>query len=89
MAYNKNPDYISVGLYGADLITDTASHAGPYAAILALDDTVIGTVTAPGVGGSTLNGAALTRGITIFETSLLFRNLTLSSGRVYAYKAGE
>lgn len=88
MAYLKNPEYISVGLYGADLITDTASHAGPYAAILALDDTVIGTVTAPGVGGASLNGAAITRGITLFETSQLFRNLVLTSGRVYAYKAG-
>jgi hypothetical protein len=68
---------------GADYITDTAAHTGPYESITALAAAVVSVATSDNIGG-TLTSIPIPAGVTIFGH---FASITLASGTVIAYKS--
>ena len=75
----------TMGTNGANIISDTASHNGPFYKISAITETVINTATLDSdlIDGS-LNGVTLTAGSEIFLYGI--ESITLTSGTAIAYK---
>lgn len=68
---------------GFEYITDTAAHVGRFHEIYALEDSVINTATIKNQSGNTFSAVALKAGDSIKG---IFTSVTLTSGRVVAYK---
>lgn len=68
---------------GAEFIDDTAAHAGRFGKIVALEDSVIASLTAMDYTGNTLSAIPLNASC---EINGVFTNITLTSGTVIAYK---
>jgi hypothetical protein len=84
------PYFAQFGLYGSDYITDTDEHdedESPHGwlAIQALEETVLEEVVSGTMNG-TLEDIPLPAGVTIFGR---FSNITLSAGKVIAYRAAQ
>ncbi len=74
------------GLYGVEVVTDTALHTVNASAITFIGSTVITTLTTDtekGYSDSTLDGKTMTAGVTIYGN---FTSLTLTSGIALMYK---
>lgn len=71
------------GYPGAEYIDDTAAHAGRFGKIVALEDSVINTLTASDYTGNTLSAVPLKASC---EMCGVFTSVTLTSGTVIAYK---
>ena len=68
---------------GAEFIDDTAAHAGRFGKIVALEDSVIASLTAMDYTGNTLSAIPLNASC---EMEGVFTSVTLTSGTVIAYK---
>jgi len=68
---------------GAEFIDDTAAHAGRFAKVVALEDSVIATLVASDYTGNTLSAIPLKASC---EMCGVFTSVTLTSGTVVAYK---
>ncbi len=68
---------------GAEFIDDTAAHAGRFGKIVALEDSVIASLTAMDYTGNTLSAIPINAGS---EMEGVFTSITLTSGTVIAYK---
>lgn len=68
---------------GFELITDTAAHTGRFFRLYALEATVINTATVQNASGNTFSAVPLPAGGSIDG---LFTSVTLTSGKVVAYK---
>jgi hypothetical protein len=68
---------------GAEFIDDTAAHAGRFGKIVALEDSVIASLTAMDYTGNTLSAIPLKASC---EMEGVFTSITLTSGTVIAYK---
>lgn len=68
---------------GAEFIDDTATHTGRFGEIVALEDSVIASVTAKGYTGNALSAIPLKASC---EMCGVFTSITLTSGTVVAYK---
>jgi hypothetical protein len=68
---------------GAEFIDDTAAHAGRFGKIVALEDSVIASLTAMDYTGNTLSAIPLNASC---EMDGVFTSITLTSGTVIAYK---
>jgi hypothetical protein len=68
---------------GAEFIDDTAAHAGRFGKIVALEDSVIASLTAMDYTGNTLSAIPLNASC---EMEGVFTSITLTSGTVIAYK---
>jgi hypothetical protein len=68
---------------GAEFIDDTAAHAGRFGKIVALEDSVIASLTAMDYTGNTLSAIPLNASC---EMDGVFTSVTLTSGTVIAYK---
>jgi hypothetical protein len=68
---------------GAEYIEDTAAHTGRFGKIVALEDTVISSLTAQDYTGNALTSIQFKAN---FELIGVFTSITLTSGTVVAYK---
>lgn len=68
---------------GAEFIDDTAAHTGRFAKIVALEDSVIASLSAEDYTGNTLSAIPLNASC---EMCGVFTSVTLTSGTVIAYK---
>jgi hypothetical protein len=68
---------------GAEFIDDTTAHAGRFGKIVALEDSVIASLTAMDYTGNTLSAIPLNASC---EMDGVFTSITLTSGTVVAYK---
>lgn len=68
---------------GAEFISDTAAHTGRFGEIVALQDTVIASLTAKNYTGNALTSVVLKANC---ELCGVFTSITLTSGSVVAYK---
>jgi len=68
---------------GAEYIDDTAAHAGRFGKIVALEDSVIASLSAEDYTGNTLSAIPLKASC---EMCGVFTSVTLTSGTVVAYK---
>lgn len=68
---------------GAEFISDTAAHTGRFGEIVALQDTVIASLTAKDYTGNALTSVVLKANC---ELCGVFTSVTLASGSVVAYK---
>jgi len=68
---------------GAEFIDDTAAHAGRFGKIVALEDSVIASLTADDYTGNTLSAIPFKASC---EMCGVFTSITLTSGTVVAYK---
>jgi len=74
------------GVYGAEVVTDTATHTVNASAIFFKESTVIDTITTDttkGYDGNTLDGETFAAGQTIYGH---FTSLKLTSGAAIMYK---
>jgi hypothetical protein len=68
---------------GFELITDTLAHTGRFFRLYALEATVINTATVLNASGNTFSAVPLPAG---GEIDGIFTSVTLTSGKVVAYK---
>ena len=68
---------------GAEFIDDTNAHAGRFGKIVALEDSVIASLSADDYTGNTLSAIPLNASC---EMQGVFTSVTLTSGTVVAYK---
>jgi hypothetical protein len=68
---------------GAEYIDDTATHAGRFGKVVALEDSVIATLVAEDITGNTLSAIPLKASC---EICGVITSVTLTSGTVVAYK---
>lgn len=68
---------------GAEYIDDTVAHTGRFGEIVALEDSVISTLTAMDYTGNTLTAIPLKASC---ELCGVFTSITLTSGTVVAYR---
>jgi hypothetical protein len=68
---------------GAEYIEDTAAHTGRFGKIVALEDTVISSLTAQDYTGNALTSIQFKANSELIG---VFTSITLSSGTVVAYK---
>ena len=68
---------------GAEYISDTAAHAGRFAKICALEDSVIASLVAEDYTGNALTAVPLKATGEIYG---IFTSVTLTSGTVVAYR---
>jgi len=68
---------------GAEYIDDTAAHTGRFGKIVALEDSVINTLSAEDYTGNALSAVPLKASCEIYG---VFTSVTLTSGTVVAYK---
>jgi hypothetical protein len=68
---------------GAEFIDDTAAHTGRFGKIVALEDSVIASLTALDYTGNTLSAIPFNASC---EMEGVFTSITLTSGTVVAYK---
>jgi hypothetical protein len=68
---------------GAEYIDDTVAHTGRFGEIVALEDSVIATLTAMDYTGNTLTAIPLKASC---ELCGVFTSITLTSGTVVAYR---
>lgn len=68
---------------GAEFVDDTAAHAGRFGKIVALEDSVIASLSADDYTGNTLSSIPLKASC---EMCGVFTSITLTSGTVVAYK---
>jgi len=68
---------------GAEFIDDTAAHTGRFGKIVALEDSVIASLSAEDYTGNTLSAIPLNASC---EMSGVFTSITLTSGTVVAYR---
>ena len=68
---------------GAEFIDDTAAHTGRFGKIVALEDSVIASLTADDYTGNTLSAIPFKASC---EMCGVFTSITLTSGTVIAYK---
>ena len=71
------------GNAGFELITDTAAHTGRFFRLYALEASVINTATVQNASGNTFSAVPLPVNGTLDG---LFTSVTLTSGKVVAYK---
>jgi len=68
---------------GAEFIDDTSAHTGRFGKIVALEDSVIASLTAMDYTGNTLAAIPLNASSEMYG---VFTSITLTSGTVVAYK---
>ena len=68
---------------GAEFIDDTAAHTGRFAKVVALEDSVIASLSAEDYTGNTLSAVPLKASC---EMCGVFTSITLTSGTVVAYR---
>lgn len=68
---------------GAEYISDTAAHTGRFAKVVALEDSVIASMSAEDITGNTLSSVTLKSNC---EICGVITSVTLTSGSVIAYK---
>ena len=68
---------------GAEFIDDTSAHTGRFGKIVALEDSVIASLTAQDYSGNTLAAIPFNASC---ELCGVFTSITLTSGTVVAYK---
>ena len=68
---------------GAEYISDTAAHTGRFGKIVALENTVIASMTADDITGNTLSAVTLNSSC---EVCGVITSITLTSGSVLAYR---
>jgi hypothetical protein len=68
---------------GAEYISDTAAHTGRFSEIVALEDSVIASLTAQDWTGNALTAIPLKA---TGEICGVFTSITLTSGKVVAYR---
>jgi hypothetical protein len=68
---------------GAEYIEDTAAHTGRFGKIVALEDTVISSLTAQNYTGNALTSIQFKANSELIG---VFTSITLTSGTVVAYK---
>jgi hypothetical protein len=68
---------------GAEFVDDTAAHAGRFGKIVALEDSVIASLSADDYTGNTLSAIPLKASCEMYG---VFTSITLTSGTVVAYK---
>jgi hypothetical protein len=68
---------------GAEFIDDTVAHTGRFGKIVALENSVIASLTAMDYTGNTLSAIPLNAST---EIEGVFTSITLTSGTVVAYK---
>jgi hypothetical protein len=68
---------------GAEFIDDTSAHTGRFGKIVALEDSVIASLTAMDYTGNTLSAIPFKASTEICGT---FTSITLTSGTVVAYR---
>jgi hypothetical protein len=68
---------------GAEYISDTAAHTGRFGKVVALEDSVIGTLVATHITGNNLTSMPLKQNCSIEG---VITSVTLSSGSVIAYR---
>jgi len=68
---------------GAEFIDDTAAHTGRFGKIVALEDSVIASLSAEDYTGNALSAIPLNASC---EMSGVFTSITLTSGTVVAYR---
>jgi len=68
---------------GAEYIDDTAAHTGRFGKIVALEDSVINTLSAEDYTGNALSAVPLKASCEMYG---VFTSVTLTSGTVVAYK---
>jgi len=68
---------------GAECIDDTAAHTGRFGKIVALEDSVINSLSAEDYTGNTLSAVPLKASCEIYG---VFTSVTLTSGTVVAYR---
>ena len=73
-------DYYSIGF---EYISDTAAHTGRFCKLYALADAVINTATIENASGNSFSAVPLSAGD---EIEGIFTSVTLTSGKVVAYK---
>lgn len=73
----------TMGKNGFEFISDTLAHSGSFCAIQIVADTVF-TALSPAPTGNTFTGVSMPTGTIIYG---LFTTVTLTSGKVIAYKA--
>lgn len=71
------------GQVGFELITDTAAHTGRFYRLYALEATVVNTATVQNASGNNFSAVPIPAGGAIDG---LFTSVTLTSGKVVAYK---
>jgi hypothetical protein len=71
------------GLVGFELITDTSEHTGRFFRLYALEASVVNTATVQNASGNTFSAVPIPAGGAIDG---LFTAVTLTSGKVVAYK---
>ena len=68
---------------GAEFIDDTSAHAGRFGKIVALEDSVIASLSAEDYTGNTLSAISLKASCEMYG---VFTSVTLTSGTVVAYR---
>ena len=68
---------------GAEYIDDTAAHTGRFAKIVALEDSVIGAISAENITGNSMASAPLKASC---EICGVITSVTLTSGSAIAYR---
>ena len=68
---------------GAEYISDTAAHTGRFGKVVALENTVIASMTADDITGNTLSAVTLNSSC---EVCGVITSITLTSGSVLAYR---
>lgn len=68
---------------GAEYISDTSAHTGRFGEIVALEDSVIASLTAQDWTGNALTAIPLKAAV---EIEGVFTSITLTSGTVVAYR---
>jgi hypothetical protein len=68
---------------GAEYISDTAAHTGRFGKVVALENTVIASMTADDITGNTLSAVTLNSSC---EICGVITSITLTSGSVLAYR---
>lgn len=68
---------------GAEYIDDTAAHTGRFGKVVALEDSVIASLSAEDITGNTLSAVPLKASC---EICGVITSVTLTSGTVIAYK---
>jgi len=68
---------------GAEYISDTAAHTGRFGKVVALENTVIASMTADDITGNALSAVTLNSSC---EICGVITSITLTSGSVLAYR---
>lgn len=79
---------IQAGLYGVDVITDTAAHAPAngvaYGYFVALTDVVVAAIASQHLGGNTMAGVTISKTAQVWIPRVT--TITLTSGSLAAYR---